>query len=142
MKPGGWIEQLEGNPKINCDDNSLPPDTSVRRLIAAIFEASENWDHHLDTIDTMRGAMEKAGFVDIHEKTYKWPIGPWPDDPILKEAGRLHHKQWMAGVEGWVMFFLTKWAKPKPWSLEEVQALLADVRKEIQNPQYHVYQDV
>lgn len=89
---------------------------------------------------TMRGSMEKAGFVDIHEKMYKWPIGPWPKDSVLKEAGRLHYHQWASGMEGWIMYFLTKWGTPKPWTKEEVQVLVAKVRTEIQNPRYHTYQ--
>lgn len=79
--------------------------------------------------------------MDIHEKTYKWPIGPWPKDPMLKEAGRLHYSQWIAGVEGWVMYFLTKWAEPV-WSEGEVRVLLERVMGEIRNPGFHIYQDV
>ena len=88
----------------------------------------------------MKAALEKAGFVDVQEKLYKWPIGPWPKDPILKEAGRLHYHQWTSGIEGWGMFFLTKYGMPKPWAPEEVQVLMAKVRAEIQNPRHHFYQ--
>jgi hypothetical protein len=88
----------------------------------------------------MKSSLEKAGFVDVHEKTYRWPIGAWAKDPILKEAGRLHYHQWVSGMEGWAMFFLTKYGVPQPWSNEEVQVLLAKTRAEIQNPRHHVYQ--
>ena len=53
--------------------------------------------------------LEKAGFVDIHEKHYRCPIGPWARDATLKEAGRLHYHHWATGMEGWAMFMLTKW---------------------------------
>lgn len=89
----------------------------------------------------MKTALEKAGFVDVQEKVYKkWPIGSWPKDPILKEAGRLHYHQLISGMEGWGMFFLTKYGVPKPWSVEEVRVLMAKVRAEIQNPRHHFYQ--
>ena len=32
--------------------------------------------------------MRDAGFVNVHRKKYKMPIGPWPKTPMLKEAGR------------------------------------------------------
>ncbi|KAJ5457507.1 hypothetical protein N7475_008895 [Penicillium sp. IBT 31633x] len=140
LKPGGWVEQLEGDPRICCSDDSLPKGSSTMLFTQAVFEAGKNWDHPLDTLDTMRGAMEKAGFVDIQVKRYKWPIGPWARDPTLKEAGRLHYHQWAAGMEGWGLYLLTKWGLPTPWTKEEVQVLLAKVRKEVQNPHYHIWQ--
>lgn len=89
----------------------------------------------------MRDSIAKAGFVDIREKRYKWPIGPWAKDRTLKEAGRLHLAQWEAGVEGWVMLLLTRWARPV-WSAVEVRALLVGVLDECRDSGVHVYQDV
>lgn len=89
----------------------------------------------------MRDSISQAGFVDIHEKRYKWPIGPWAKDPVLKEAGRLHLEQWIAGVEGWVLFLLTKWARPV-WTDVEVRVLLGRVLGEIRDSEVHMYQHV
>lgn len=55
----------------------------------------------LNTLDGMRGMMEKAGFVDIHEKAYQWPIGPWARDQKYKEAGVVNFQHWLSGMEGW-----------------------------------------
>lgn len=38
----------------------------------------------------MPETIREAGFVDIQEKSYKWPIGPWPRDQKYKEAGTVH----------------------------------------------------
>ena len=106
----------------------------------AVFRAGQNWNHPLDTLDTMRAAMEKAGFVDIQEKTYRWPVGPWARDPTLKEARRLHYHQWTGGMEGWGLYLLTKFGAPRLWTKEEVLVLLARVRKELQDPHVHIWQ--
>ncbi|KAJ5852927.1 hypothetical protein EN45_075230 [Penicillium chrysogenum] len=104
LSPGGWIEQIEGDPRIHCSDSSVSTDSSMVQFTEAVFRAGQNWNHPLDTPDTMRAAMEKAGFVDTQEKTYRWPVGPWARDPTLKEAGRLHYHQWTAGMEGWGLY--------------------------------------
>lgn len=87
----------------------------------------------------MRGEIEKAGFVDLREKVYKWPIGAWPRDPVLKEAGRLNWHMWRTGLDGYARYLLTKFGLPEPWSIEEVQVYVAKVRAEINNPRYHIY---
>ncbi|KAJ5116817.1 hypothetical protein N7456_001165 [Penicillium angulare] len=140
LEPGGWIEQIEGSPFVRCDDGSAPKDNSTLYFGIKACEAADNWGHPLTLSDWMKGSLEKAGFVDIQEKTYKWPIGPWAKDPVLKEAGRLHYHQWLSGMEGWAMFFLTKWAVPEPWTKDEVAVLMAKVRKEVKNPNMHMYQ--
>ncbi|KXG51842.1 uncharacterized protein PGRI_092350 [Penicillium griseofulvum] len=119
---------------------NMSPDSSMVQFTEAVFRAGMEWNHPLDTLDTMRTAMEKAGFVDIHEKVYRWPVGPWAKDPTLKEAGRLHYHQWTAGMEGWGMYLLTKFGVPTPWTKEEVHVLLARVRKELQDPHIHMWQ--
>lgn len=124
-----------------CDDDSLPLNASIRNLISATTAASKKWNRDLDASDTMRDSIDKAGFIDIQEKTYCWPIGPWKDDTPFKEAGRLHRQQWLSGMEGWVMRFLTRWGVPEPWSKEEVHVLLGKVREELENSQYHMYQN-
>ena len=37
-------------------------------------------------------------------------------------------------------FLLTKFGEPKPWSVEEVQVLLAKMRADINNKDIHAYQ--
>lgn len=92
-----------------------------------------------DVLPTMASDIEEAGFVDIHEKTYKWPIGPWPRDKRFKDAGMVNMNHWMTGVEGWCMWLFTKFGSPTPWSKEEVYVYCAMVRNEIKNPQLHAY---
>ncbi|KAJ5341794.1 hypothetical protein N7541_010918 [Penicillium brevicompactum] len=140
LKPGGWIEQLEVDPHIICTDGTLPANSSAVQFAEAIISAAKQANQPIDTVDTMRGRMSKLGFIDIHEKKYNWPMGPWPRDPLLKEAGRLHYHQWMHGMEGWAMYYLTKWGTPSPWSPDEVQVLVAKARKELKDGRAHMWQ--
>ncbi|KAJ5151931.1 hypothetical protein N7492_010226 [Penicillium capsulatum] len=142
IRPGGWIEQLEASPVIECDDNSLPPDSILRTWGPSLLGCAARWGRKLDTIDTMAESIRKAGFVDMHDVDYKWPIGPWPKNQQLKEAGTVNYQHWMSGLEGWCMFLLTKFGEPEPWSKAEVDTWVSKIRAELKNPRLHVYQRV
>ena len=49
----------------------------------------------MDLVKTMRASIEKAGFIDVHEKALKWPIGPWPRDKTKKELGSINLHHWL-----------------------------------------------
>ena len=122
------------------DDGTLKEDSHLAGWGNNFIGCSERAGRSLLTQETMRGAMEKAGFVDAHEKLYKIPLGPWPKDKILKEAGQLQYLHWTAALEGWAMWLLTKHGAPSPWTKEEVQVYLAKIRAELRNPHLHAYE--
>ncbi|KAJ5104252.1 hypothetical protein N7532_004781 [Penicillium argentinense] len=140
LRPGGWIEQLEASPYIECDDDSLPADNVLRTWGPALSECGKRAGRPLETIDMMQDAVRDAGFVEIHEKQYKWPIGPWARDQKYKEAGTVNYQHWMSGMEGWAMWLLTKYGAPHPWTQEEVIVYVAKLRAELQNPRHHIYE--
>jgi len=86
----------------------------------------------LGVMRTFRESIEKP-------KEYKWPIGPWPKDKQLKEAGAVNFQHWLSGMEGYGMWLLTKFGDPVPWTKEEVHVYVAKMRKQLCNPRYHIY---
>ncbi|KAL1989317.1 hypothetical protein VTN96DRAFT_79 [Rasamsonia emersonii] len=74
--------------------------------------------------------MEKAGFVDVKEESFKVPIGPWPKDPKLKEIGRFQQVQQIQGAE---VYTPALFSRVLGWSKEEIDVLLAKVRDEIKD---------
>ncbi|KAI3066085.1 hypothetical protein CBS147339_8909 [Penicillium roqueforti] len=140
LTPGGWIEQMELDVRVYSDDGTLKEGGVLASWGDNFIGCSERAGHSLLTQETMRGAMEKAGFVDVQEKLYKIPLGPWPKDKILKEVGQLQYAHWVAALEGWAMWLLTKFGAPSPWSKEEVQVYLSKVRAELRNPRTHAYE--
>ncbi|KAJ5585144.1 uncharacterized protein N7459_004944 [Penicillium hispanicum] len=139
LKPGGWIEQLEVGPFMDSDDDTLPPDSMLATWGPYMQSCGARAGRSCDVILTMSSSIRRVGFVDIHEKVYKWPIGPWPRDQRIKEAGIVNLQHWMAGMEGWCMWLLTKFGAPKPWSKEQVYVYCAQLRSEMKNQKYHVY---
>ncbi|KAJ5220978.1 uncharacterized protein N7469_009865 [Penicillium citrinum] len=141
LEPGGWIEQMELDVRVYSDDGSLKPEHQLYGWGNMFIRCSERaGDRSLRTHETMRSAIEKAGFVDVHEVKYKIPLGPWAKDKLLKEAGHLQFAHWNAALEGWAMWLLTHHGEPEPWTKEEVQVYLAKVRAELKNPHIHAYE--
>jgi hypothetical protein len=56
----------------------------------------------------MKEEIENAGFVNVVEKVFKAPIGPWPADPKLQELGRWTLLGFDTGLEGFVLAILTR----------------------------------
>ncbi|KAJ5345780.1 hypothetical protein N7452_003784 [Penicillium brevicompactum] len=140
LEPGGWIEQMELDVRVYSDDGTLKPEHMLHGWGNIFVACSERAGRSLRTHEKMRSAIEKAGFVDVHEEKYKIPMGPWPKDKLLKEAGHLQYAHWNAALEGWAMWLLTHFGEPEPWTKEEVQVYLAKVRAELKNPHIHAYE--
>lgn len=139
LKPGGWIEQMEFDVRVKSDDGTLKPDSHLAGWGDNFIGCGERAGHPLTTQETMRGSIEKAGFIDVHEFIYKVPMGPWPKNKVLKEAGQLNFHHWSSGLEGYAMWLLTKYGAPEPWTTEEVQVYLANVRAELKSISLHAY---
>lgn len=137
LKPGGWIEQAEVDVRARSDDGSLTPDALLFGWGDNFIGCTQRAGRPCTTQETMRGRIEEAGFVNVHEQEYKCPIGGWPKDKQLKDAGRLNFVQWTVGLEGFAMWLLTNFGAPKPWSPDEVRAYVEKVREEFKNPNLH-----
>ncbi|KAJ5691958.1 hypothetical protein N7462_001381 [Penicillium macrosclerotiorum] len=139
LQPGGWIEQVELDVRLYSDDGTLAQDSFLAGWGETFIGCSERAGRSLLTQETMLSEIEKVGFVDIHEKLIKIPLGPWARDRTLKEAGQLQLAHWNTALEGWAMWLLTKFGEPTPWTTEEVQVYLAKIRLELKDPHRHAY---
>lgn len=130
---------MEFDVRVHSDDGSLKPDKVLADWGNNFIGCGERAGRPLTTQETMRGAIEKAGFIDVHECLYKVPMGPWPKDRVLKEVGLLNYHHWKSGLEGYAMWLLTKFGAPSPWTKEEVEVYLARVRAELKDTKIHGY---
>jgi hypothetical protein len=130
---------MEFDVRVRSDDGTLKKNSLLAGWGDMFIRCSERAGRSLNTQETMRGAMEKVGFVNAHEELYKIPMGPWAKDKVLKEAGQLQYAHWSAALQGWAMWLLTKFGEPRPWTKEEVEIYLAGVRKELKDPRTHGY---
>jgi hypothetical protein len=67
------------------------------------IHAGEMTGRTFTIVDSMKQGIIDAGFVNVVEKTYKDPLGPWPADPKLREVGRWTLMGFEAGLEGYAL---------------------------------------
>lgn len=120
LAPGGWIEQVEPSSTLLCDDETMPKDSLLARFAADMDAVVAQTGNNMWVNKLMRSGIEGAGFTKICERDFKFPLGDWPKHPVYKESGALYKRTFKEGLEGWLMYVLTRYGVPKPWSPEEV----------------------
>jgi len=121
---------------MSSDDGTLPPDGALRRWSERFFQASETFGTPGTAPRLHKQMMEEVGFVDIQEHVLKLPIGPWPKDKRLKKCGAFELVNMTEGIEG---LTIRLFSKGLGMSIEEIQLLLVDLRKELKNSKIHSY---
>lgn len=109
IAPGGYIEHSEPTPEFMSDDGSIAPDDVLHRLTGLAVEAGEKFGKNMLIAPHIKNMIEEAGFVNIVERRYKWPLGEWPVDHKLKDIGRWNLQHWLEGLDAWTLRLLTQY---------------------------------
>ena len=80
--------------------------------------------------------MRQAGFVNVVCRNFKLPIGSWPKDPRLRQAGLFGLFNLLDGLEGLSLKVFTELLG---YSLQELEVLLMECRREIKDNTIHSY---
>ncbi|KXL43341.1 hypothetical protein M433DRAFT_158794 [Acidomyces richmondensis BFW] len=139
LRPGGYIEQLEWSVHNRSPDSTLSPSSVLAKWSQIAVQIGTLTGKTFEIAENMAGLIREAGFVDVVEKRYRWPIGPWSSDPRLKELGRWNLLNWEEGMEGWI---LANYTRVLGQSYQEVQNWLKEVRAALRNRRQHVYHEV
>lgn len=137
LKPGGWFEISEMECGTFSDDGSVPENSPSVRWWTLLEEAFEKLERPILKIDEYPGLFREAGFVDVQDRLLKRPTNDWPKDPRMKEIGRFSCLNFLEGLAGFSMAPFTRVLR---WSPEEVEVLLAQVRKETTRRKVHGWQ--
>ncbi|KAL1847931.1 hypothetical protein Plec18170_008344 [Paecilomyces lecythidis] len=144
LKPGGYLECHEVDPKPLCDDGTMPPENPEGHSEYAFhdwFDYNERSSRLSDPPRQFRIAhrlarwMRETGFVDVQERIDKIPLNPWPADPEQRKIGTWWEANWLDALSAWSYkpFLALGWSKP------EIEVFLVDVRRSIQNTNVHGY---
>jgi SAM-dependent methyltransferase len=106
-KPGGWIEVVEHSVQPIADDDSMGPDHFYHLWGKTVVECGEKWGKGFTIWEESKERMIRAGYVDVVEVAYKWPMNGWPDDRKLKNIGRWNQLRLHEGIEGFMIRLLT-----------------------------------
>src|SRR5690554_5860120 len=89
LKPGAWFELGEFGSEMFSDDNSIPADWPPRKAWDLTKSGLTKFGRVSPTSEWMEQLLRDAGFVDVEIKTFKQPLGAWPKQKDLKQAGEL-----------------------------------------------------
>ena len=78
--------------------------------------------------DVLAQQMQTVGFVDVHIQNIKIPVGVWPADPQLKEAGMYQLLSLIDDIES---ISLAPFIRLLGWQRVEMNFLLEKAQKEI-----------
>ncbi|KIW56126.1 hypothetical protein, variant [Exophiala xenobiotica] len=137
LQPGGWVESQEFSYKRYSDDGSLPADSRLTYWEDLWTEGINKMGHtgHCDPELVMQ-QMRDAGFVNVTRLNFKMPIGPWPKDKRLREAGLFGYANLMNGLFG---LSIKVFSQLLGWQVEELEVLLAECRQELRRRDIHGY---
>lgn len=118
------------------DDGSLKDDSAMKRCWDLMVEATIKMGCDARNPRHYDSWMRETGFARVHTEVVKWPVNGWPANHKEKTLGRWTQVNVLQGIQGFALGLLTRVLE---WSAEEVELLLMDVRKDLQNTDIHAY---
>ena len=83
LRPGGWVEFQDFDLHNYSQDNSIPPDNKVKEWYDTLLEGCDRIGRTASPGTQLETWARDAGFVNVHHKKFKLPLGPWPKDKTL-----------------------------------------------------------
>ncbi|KAK2808344.1 hypothetical protein FQN50_004729 [Emmonsiellopsis sp. PD_5] len=136
LKPGGYLEIVEHSVQAISDDGTVGPDHFFSIWGKTVIESGQRFGKSFSIWEESAERMKKAGFEDVVEKVYKWPMNQWSTDPKLHKLGRWNQLRLHDGIEGFMLRLLTTALK---WPYEEAQIFLARMRAALKDSETHAY---
>jgi len=139
LSPGGWAEFQDYDFNFYSQDGTLKPDNPAKVWCDKLLEVADRIGRTACPGSRLEGWVKDAGFENVAVKKFKFPLGMWPKDPVLKEVGTCNLIQMLNGLEAFSMRLL---CDGDGWSEEQVHVLLAQVRKEAKSSAAHIQYDM
>ncbi|KAF3763177.1 hypothetical protein M406DRAFT_340819 [Cryphonectria parasitica EP155] len=133
--PGGWVEFQDYYAKFQCVDNSLAG-TALEMWNNCLLEGVKRMGKSGVSCAKYKSQMIDAGFVDVVEKKFALPGNPWAKGEDQKMLGSMQMENILDGIHGMSIGLFTK---VLGMSVEEVELMLVDVRKDLRNTKIHFY---
>ncbi|EWZ29091.1 hypothetical protein FOZG_17197 [Fusarium oxysporum Fo47] len=136
LAPGGYVELQDIDAFMESDDGTLTEAHALSKWCKLLREAAVKLGRPYIPTKDLKGIMDKVGFTSIVETRFKWPSNRWPKDKKYKELGAWNNENTNLVLESITLSPLTRGLD---WTMEEVNVLLVDVRKELNDPNIHAY---
>ena len=119
-----------------CDDGTLLPDSPTARLSNLCQQAGAAAGRPMDLGPKYASYLSMAGFTDVVERRFKWPLNEWPKDRHYKELGAWTHENISGGLEGLLLALFTRFLG---WTRDEVLVYCSEARAALRDRRVHAY---
>ncbi|KAI1073112.1 hypothetical protein LB507_008976 [Fusarium sp. FIESC RH6] len=136
VAPGGWVEVADILWPMTSDDGTLKEDSATLEWANKIIEGTKLIGRPCDGASKYKEKLEAQGFQNVREQVFKWPQNTWPKDEKHKELGAWHLENSISALESTSVAVFTR---VLGWKKEEVDVLLAKVRRELKDRSIHSY---
>lgn len=123
------------NPLIS-DNGTLTEDSPLAKWGRLIVEASAKLKQNSNNPTSYASWMEDAGFINIQTVVHKWPTNQWPDSEEAKLKGLWNLYNLLSRLHE---FTRVLFVKVLGWDLSNVDALIDEVKAELQNEKVNAY---
>ncbi|KAI9757428.1 MAG: hypothetical protein M1815_001249, partial [Lichina confinis] len=137
LVPGGWVEFQDIDARYYSEDGTYTEELHTAQWIQGLMQAGEKIGRDVSPALKLEERVRDAGFTNVVHRKFKMPIGPWPKDPHIKECGTWNLLQILEGLEGFTLRLFGMLG----WKTEEIEVLLAMVRKELTEQKAHIIWD-
>ncbi|KAL7621888.1 hypothetical protein AAE478_007388 [Parahypoxylon ruwenzoriense] len=130
LAPGGWVEFQEWILHAQSPDRSLEG-TAFQKWNKLMAEGRS-----LFYVLDYKNLLEQAGFQNVVELKYAVPTNTWPPGRQSQKIGSLQRTNTLQVID---VYSLGVFTQGLGWSKEELDKLLVEVRKDIENTRIHSY---
>jgi hypothetical protein len=132
LKPGGYLEMQEIYFRPQSKDTSING-TALESWNVKLMEAVKILGKDWWCTPKYKVWFVDAGFVEVQEQVFPWPGNAWAKGEKQKELGRLMLANVLKGASAVSLAVLKK---AFGMSVEEVEDMLVDVRKDIRDRKF------
>lgn len=83
LKPGGWIELQDFTMQVYSTDGSLAKDSYLTRYLDETLAGMTGMGVEAEPGAKLAGWVQDAGFKEVRNERFAFPIGSWPKDQML-----------------------------------------------------------
>lgn len=135
LTPGGYLELQDCCAPWSSLDNTLQA-TTLWKYHSMTIAAAASLGRDVTQVVKYKAFFEEAGFVDVKEVHYQWPVGPWAKGEKMKRVGSLFQEDAESLVGVLAERLLVKGAG---LGKEDADRMVEAVRRDMRDPGVHAY---
>ncbi|KAK2795940.1 hypothetical protein FQN51_009598 [Onygenales sp. PD_10] len=135
LKPGGWVQMVEMYFNAQSDNGTITDGHALRQWSARYVRAIDE-DKDPRVAMKLDNLLSSAGFVNVEKTLIHLPLSPWPTDPRMREIGGMNRANVHRLLSSLALYPLME---RSGMSREEFEVLVAQARREADNPSFKAY---